>query len=279
MHNKILKDSAVLLFLIILSLIIVLSFVKYTGSKSGNEKVGETPGIISEKALGKLVKQQILIDAKIADAPLSEKALTTMLDILVADESFPYDVEIILVNSNTINAVALPGGIIVIYSGLIKAVDNPSQLISVLAHEMGHLYYRDSFNSVIRSIGISVIVSILDGGNSKIITDIIENLLSKSYSRDIEERADDYALDLLAERGIDPGHLGTFFQILEGLYESSDEKYELMQYFNTHPEAQNRIIKSEKASYTFSKSNNSQNINLTEINWTEVKLEQDSFFL
>lgn len=278
MHIKILKDSALLLILIFISLLVIISITKLKDSEQDANEEIKTPGIRSEKALGKLVKQQILIDEKIADAPISDMALRTMLDILIAEKVFPYEVEIILVNSNTINAVALPGGIIVIYSGLIKAVDKPEQIMAVLAHEMGHLYYRDSFNSVIRSIGISVVVSIISRGNSKLITDIIENLLSKSYSREIEERADDYALELLAKRGIDPGHLGSFFKRLDELYESTEKSNELMQYFKTHPELQNRILKSEKASYTFSASASKVKQNFADINWTEVRSEQQSFF-
>ena len=66
------------------------------------------------------------------------------------------------------------------------------------------IYYRDSFNSVIRSIGISVILSVLTGGHNDIVSEIINNLMTTSYSRDIEAMADDFALELLAFRELIP---------------------------------------------------------------------------
>lgn len=92
---------------------------------------------------------------------------------------------------------------------MIKAAEDPQEVMA--DHEPGHIYYHNSFNSVIRSIGFSVIIYVLTGGNREVISDIINNLLTKSYSREIEARTDDFALELLTFQGNDPLYIASLF--------------------------------------------------------------------
>ena len=113
------------------------------------------------------------------------------------------------------------------------------------------IYYRDSFNSVIRSIGILVILSVLTGGHNDIVSEIINNLMTTSYSRDIEAMADDFALELLAFQGIDPVFMALFFQRLEELYNTKDDETSVLRYFSTHPCAEKRVKKAQEASQLY----------------------------
>ncbi|MGL1893962.1 MAG: M48 family metallopeptidase [Spirochaetaceae bacterium] len=274
MNKKLYKDLLILVIVILVSVIGLFRAVEFFSPDKIIEKKSQGLSIQTEKSLGKLVKQQILLDANISTAPITTEALSLMKEYLTPNKSdFKFDIEIILVNSNTVNAVALPGGTIIVYSGLIKAANDQREVMAVIAHELGHLYYRDSYNSVLRSTGISIILSVISGGESEIISDIINNLLALKFSRDIESRADDYAIKLLLEQGTDPIYLGTFFEALDKLYDVKEENSPLSRYFTTHPFSKDRILKSKEASTSYVNTKDNP-----EFNWEAIKDEQPSFF-
>ncbi len=274
MMKKILKDLFLFLFLFFISGAAVFVIVKLVIPDSPEGKKESELSLKAEKALGKLIRQQLLIDSGIADLPVTEEALIRMKDFLLQGRlSFPYDIKIILVDSNEVNAFALPGGTIIIYSGIIKAAENPREVMAVLAHEMGHLYYRDSYNAVIRSMGRKVILTLLTGGNSDLVTAIVNQLLTMSYSRKVEARADDFALKLLSLHGINPVCMALFLEKLESILDTANENLSVTQYFDTHPSVEKRIEKAKEAGRLFNGPERK-----IEFDWEKIKKEQTSFF-
>ena len=272
--KKILRDSLILLIVLLISGFIVFYLIKLFKPVSIEKNSSENVSIRTEKTIGKIITRQILIDEKVSHAPLTKKALSQMRDILLSNsEPFPFDINIILVNSNEVNAFALPGGTIIIYSGIFKLADDPEEVIAVLAHEMGHIYYRDSYNSVINTMGIQFLLSIITGGNSELVTELIKQLLTTKYSRKVEGRADKFALKLLSDSGIDPIYMAHFFEQMETLYSNDKEEPSALHYFETHPSGESRIEKAKKASSLFTKKET-----VLKFNWDEIKKEQPSFF-
>ncbi len=271
--KKILKDSIILLVLLILSAVAVFILIERIRPDTSENYNRNDISLGIEKKIGKLVRNQILIDDKIAESPLTEKALIKIKNFLLENaRDFPFDINIILINSNIINAFALPGGTIIIYSGVFKIADSPEEIIAVIAHEMGHIYYRDSYNSIIKSIGRQALLSIITGGNSDLITEIINQLLTTKYSRQAEERADNFALELLSEKGIDPIYLALFFEQMDKLVGTDNTSFAL-QYFSTHPSGEERIKKAREASAQFTSPKA-----LPDFKWELIKKEQPSFF-
>ena len=106
-----------------------------------------------------------------------------------------------------VNALALPGGNIIIYAGLLKQVESENELAMILAHELGHFAHRDHLRGLGRGLGLAVTAALLFGYDNPA-GDFISNTFFTyqiKYSQTQEERADIFGLDLLVQRF---GHAG-----------------------------------------------------------------------
>ncbi|MEI7488988.1 MAG: M48 family metallopeptidase [Chryseobacterium sp.] len=154
---------------------------------------------------------------------------------------FPYVLR--LEQSELPNAMALPGGVILVTSGLLKVLKSESELVSVLAHEMGHVELSHCFDAVKYEILTKKILN-TDLG---MMADFARNFLIKhSFSKTQEDEADSYGFQLLSNSEYDPTSLSRAFLRLN---ESSSKSYTntsanpLRDYFSSHPPLQNRIEK------------------------------------
>lgn len=121
---------------------------------------------------------------------------------------------------NTINAFAIPGGYIYVYSGLIRAADNEAELAAVLSHEIAHVTRRHVAQRLVAAYGAETVAQMALGQEPGIIAQLVTVVASQGfmlkYSRDQESDADEYGLNYLVAAGYDPGGFVTFFQKLEG---------------------------------------------------------------
>jgi predicted Zn-dependent protease len=111
-----------------------------------------------------------------------------------------------------VNAVALPGGRILIFDGLLKQAQSPDELAGVLAHEIGHVRHRDTMAAMVRQLGLSVVLGGLDGQMGG----TLNGLLAMSYSRDAERSADGYSMDALKRADVSPDGVAGFFDRMGG---------------------------------------------------------------
>lgn len=107
----------------------------------------------------------------------------------------PYN--IYLSKNKTPNAFAVPGGHIVVKQGLLELVKSDIGSAMVLAHELGHHQYRDPLRGMGQSLSKSLIVSLFMGGQSTFIR-LVTDLVSSSYSREQELRADRFGFGLVS---------------------------------------------------------------------------------
>jgi Zn-dependent protease with chaperone function len=112
-----------------------------------------------------------------------------------------------IANVNMVNAVALPGGYILIFNDLIGEARSPDELAGVLAHEIGHVRHRDTITALVRQLGLSVVL----GGFNGQVGGTLNGLLALSYSRDAEREADQYSIDTLRAANVSPIPTATFF--------------------------------------------------------------------
>lgn len=94
------------------------------------------------------------------------------------------------------NAIALPSGDIVITDALVFKASSDYEIAAILAHELGHIALRHGLRTMLQSAGISAIVATLTGDFSDLAT-LSAGLLNLSYSRDMEQEADDYSMAML----------------------------------------------------------------------------------
>lgn len=129
-----------------------------------------------------------------------------------------YDIRITVVNDQVVNAFALPGGRIVVYSALLKQINSYPALAALLSHEFIHINNKHSTKSIFRKLGSKIFLGLLFGsfGNvTAVLVDHADNLKSLSYSRSLEKEADMEGLEILQQRKIDPGGFKELFITLE----------------------------------------------------------------
>ncbi len=141
-------------------------------------------------------------------------ALTKLSSGLDEDIS---DLDIEVANIDMVNAVALPGGKIILFNGLLDNAKSADEVAGVLAHEMGHVRERHVMQSLIRQMGLSVLMGGLDGN----IGGTLNGLLAMGYSRSAESEADQHAIQALQRADISPLATAGFFERLANM-ESMD---------------------------------------------------------
>lgn len=167
--------------------------------------------------------------------------LQGLVDALAPCLTLPYPITVSLVRSDVVNAMAVPGGKMVVFSGLLDALSSTNGLMFILAHELGHFKNRDHLRLMGRGIVLSILAMLAFGGDSGI-SDILAstiNLRTAKYSQTRESQADQTALQALQCHF---GHVGGATELFETLKTKEEGvDLELLHYFSTHPELQQRI--------------------------------------
>ncbi len=152
-----------------------------------------------------------------------------------------------VVNSDVVNAFAIPGGHIYINRGLIEHSDNMSELAGALAHEIGHVVERHGIEQVQRAQNANTMVGVLYGVLLRRQPGTVEraavgvggSAVFASYGRNAEREADQVAVGYLVRTGINPMGMVTLFEELLRQQQRSPSRVE--QWFSTHPTSQERV--------------------------------------
>ena len=132
-----------------------------------------------------------------------------------------------------LNAFALPDGNIVVFTGIIDAVENANELSGLIGHEAAHVNKRHSMKMLCRNLSGYLFISAVFNdvnGITAIIGDNIHSLQSMSYSRTFEKEADIEALEILQQNNIDPKGMLLLFDRLE-----SHSVIEIPEFLSSHP--------------------------------------------
>jgi predicted Zn-dependent protease len=152
-----------------------------------------------------------------------------------------YPVQITVVNSPIKNAFALPGGHIVVYDEILQSMNSEEEFAALLSHEYSHIALKHTTRALFRSLGTYMVLSIVLSDINGIMGVIIENahnVKSLSYTRSLEEEADNNGLKLMLQAGINPQGMVSLFKHLK---EPTDESFEVPEFLNTHPRLDERI--------------------------------------
>ncbi len=171
----------------------------------------------------------------------AEAAIETMLQrFSSAGIPVPNETTVLVVESFTANAFAFPGDLIVLYDELFRVLETPEQVMAVLAHELGHVVEDDAMNHLIREIGIRALLALVGGPEAGgVLERVVGDVVTRSFSRALEERADAFALEALLAARVDPHALA---DALLALKERSGPELEgVLSYLDTHPAIDERI--------------------------------------
>lgn len=150
-----------------------------------------------------------------------------------------YPVMITVVKSDIPNAFALPGGGIVVYSKILEGMETPEQLAALLAHEYSHVQLKHATRNIFRSLAGYLFLSIVMGdfsGATSVILEKAEDLRGLSYTRSLEDEADDNGLLILKQNHIAADGMKQLFKQLK-----KESNIEMMEILSTHPDLDNRI--------------------------------------
>ncbi len=189
--------------------------VAYFGVPAIAERLAPLVPATIERKLGDAVDMQVrgILDTRHVGAAFecgtadSEKPGRAALDRLVhrleAAAALPMPLRTVVVRRNEANAIALPGGQIYVFRGLIAKADNADEVAGVIAHEIGHVAHRDGTKSVLQGGGLSLLFGMLlgdfVGGGAVVLA--ARTVLQSSYSREVEAAADRYGAELMNKAG------------------------------------------------------------------------------
>src|SRR5687767_6760602 len=163
--------------------------------------------------------------------------------VLHSDAKVPFTIKVI--DSEEVNAFALPGGYFFVNIGLVLAADNEAELAGVMAHEIAHVTARHAMENQGKGafINYAAIAGILFGG--PIISGILQNgggilagLAGLKFSRGAEEEADNLGVQYLYASGYDPTGMSTMFEKLAS--QNRKKASGLTKLFSTHPQSLDR---------------------------------------
>lgn len=129
---------------------------------------------------------------------------------LTAGTLYPFRFHV--VRDPRVNAFALPGGHVVVFTGLLQAAANPDEVAGVLAHEASHVLRRHSLRNLIHGLGLRAVMAVALGDFSGgVWGDMAGELAELAYSRELEQEADLEGLALLRKAGLPAGGMVSFF--------------------------------------------------------------------
>ncbi|MGE5604243.1 MAG: M48 family metalloprotease [Bacteroidota bacterium] len=207
-----------------------------------------------EKEIGYHTYQQIIAKNEIVKlSQAKEDWLNSMFINLVKQTKRQTEIEysVAVVKDDTVNAFALPAGYIFVHTGLLSYIKSDGELAGVLAHEIAHVEKRHSMKTISRTIGMSVLLSlIVDKSSEKRREQISKigavaiSLAQLGYSREAEYEADAHGVNYMRAAGYNKNELLNFWKRMEA-ESGGDKNPAIFQLFSTHPPTSERIKKIE----------------------------------
>lgn len=148
-------------------------------------------------------------------------------------------------NDSTVNAFAVPGGFIYLYSGLVLKAENEAEIAGVIAHEVGHVVGKHSMKRMTQLMGYQFLLAVALGDQpnqlAKLGSDFLAAGLILNYGRENEFEADSFGVRYSNAVGYDPNGFKTFLEKLNALHTGPEKSTALDKLMATHPPPADRI--------------------------------------
>jgi predicted Zn-dependent protease len=216
----------------------------------GNRGLGNWYSLEKEIAMGKSYAQMVESSAKLVQDPVVTEYVNRIGQNLVrnSDAKVPFTIKVI--DSDEINAFALPGGFFYVNTGLILAADEEAELAGVMAHEIAHVAARHATRQMTRGnwANIASIPLIFIGGGigyaARMAANFALPITFMSFSRGFEAEADYLGLEYMYKTGYDPQAYVAFFEKVQA--KEKKRPGALAKAFSSHPPTPDRIENTQK---------------------------------
>lgn len=199
-------------------------------------------------AIGRSVEEQVVRiftfgnddqDKVVCRDPAGKRALDKILAGLEAENHTSIPISLSVLNTEQVNALALPGGRILIFKGLIDFVDHPNGLAGVIAHELGHIAAKDPLQGALEQSTSGILIGLLlgDVAGGAVIATAAEATANAAYTREKEATADQFATNAMVRAGWDVAPFARFFDELKKKHPEPDGVFAIL---NTHPPSEER---------------------------------------
>ncbi len=272
-------NSALLLGISLLATSVYADDKKKDPDSIGDRDVGRGVNFYSlekEIGLGKQLAQEVERQAKIIDDPVIAEYVNRVGQNLVrnSDAKVPFTIKVI--DTEDVNAFALPGGFFFVNSGLILKADTEAELAGVMAHEIAHVAARHGTRQATRGqiAQFATIPLIFMGGwtgyGIQQAASVLVPIGFLQFSQQFEGEADMLGLQYMYKTGYDPGAFVDFFEKIESLEKKKPGT--LSKVFSTHPPTDSRIVKAQQNIQTMLKERPEYVVTTSEFNDVKARL-------
>ena len=150
----------------------------------------------------------------------------------------PYQLRSGILTSDQPNALALPGGVILVTSTLLDQAESENELAFVLGHEIGHFRNRDHLRQLGRAAALGLILVAVIGQDASLLSNSVITLTTRSFSRDQESEADRFGLELVHA---EYGHVAESWRFFERIEQQQEGLSGLSDFLATHPSPEDRV--------------------------------------
>ncbi len=191
--------------------------------------------IENEQKLGEMAFQQATAGMKLRQGGMDAAAVREIGSRLTQGSKYKY--QWYVAEDPSINAFAVPGGYVVVNTGLIQAADSAEEVAGVLAHEVQHVELRHTLKNMLHSLGLRAALALALGDvGSSALGNVAAQLSELRFSRDLESEADKNGLAALRNSGIAPQGMVRFFDKLR-----KQEGATPPALLSTHPASEDRM--------------------------------------
>ena len=203
-------------------------------------------GVDKEVSQGRQLAAQVDREAKFVDDPIITEYINRVGQnvVLHSDAKIPFTIKVI--DSDEVNAFALPGGFFYVNKGLILAADNEAEVAGVMAHEIAHVAARHAMENQAKSTvaqGLLTVGSIFLGGLGGMLINQAAQfgalLGFMKFNRSAESEADMLGVQYLYAAGYDPNAMSTMFEKLSA--KNKKKPGTISKLFSSHPQSVDRM--------------------------------------
>jgi len=219
---------------------------------------------VEQNRLGDSLYQELKDSGQIVSDPIIANYINDLGQrLLVASPSTPHSFTFFVIDNPQINAFAMFGGYIGIYSGLIRAAKTESELASVIAHEIAHITQDHLRRSIEKSnkmggpVTVAILAAILLGGDAPELAEAAlatavagQQQQQLSFTRSHEREADRLGIERLSSANFNPAAMARFFNLIQ---ERSRYSTAYPEYLQTHPVTTERISEAQDRAHQLPK--------------------------